>query len=87
MAAALPALSECYRNALRIVGTAVGGAAELNLSIDEQGNVTAYVSAPKLLPSFVRCAQGAIGARALPASALETSGQGATASQALTLQP
>ena len=83
----VPKLSECYRSALMMAGAPVGGSAEIHMSIDERGAITAIVNAPKL-PQFARCAQQRFAGQRVPPSALDTpvSG-GATASQWLTLHP
>ena len=83
----LPKLSECYRSALMMAGAPVGGSAEIHMSINEQGAITAIVNAPKL-PQFARCAQQTLAGQRLPVSALEVPvSAGATASQWLTLHP
>ena len=56
MTAILPKLSGCYQSALMMAGAPVPGSAEIHMSIDDKGNVTAIVSAPKH-PQFARCAQ------------------------------
>lgn len=87
MTAALPKLTECYRSALMMMGAPVAGSAEIHMSIDDKGNVTSIVNAPKH-PAFARCAQGALGGQKMPLSALEgASTTGATATQWLTLHP
>jgi eukaryotic-like serine/threonine-protein kinase len=86
MAAALPQLSECYRTALLMIGSPVGGSAEIHMSIDDKGRITTFVNAPKL-PPFARCAQRVLGSQTVPLSAMDTSSAGATASQWLTLHP
>jgi serine/threonine-protein kinase len=80
----LPRLSECYRTSLRMTGAPLGGAASVNLSIDDKGVMQAIVSAPKH-PEFARCAQGALAGQRLTGVSLEPSG--ATAEQWLTLVP
>ena len=83
----LPRLSGCYRDALMMVGAPIGGSAEIHMSIDEKGGITAIVNAPKL-PQFARCAQGILAGQKLPVTALEVPvSAGATASQWLALHP
>ncbi len=86
MNAALPKLSGCYRSALRMAGAAVPGSAEIHMSIDDAGNVTTFVNAPKL-PQFARCAQEELAGVKIPTSALEPGSSGATVTQWLTLHP
>lgn len=86
MSALLPKLSACYRSALMMVGAPVGGSAEIHMSIDDKGNLTAFVSAMKL-PQFARCAQAELAGQKVPLSALESGSMGATATQWLTLHP
>ncbi|HSO34874.1 MAG TPA: hypothetical protein VLT33_20235, partial [Labilithrix sp.] len=82
----LPKLSECYRSALMIAAAPIGGSAEIHMSIDDKGAITAIVNAPKL-PQFARCVQGTLAGQRVAASALESGSGGATASQWLTLHP
>jgi hypothetical protein len=86
MSAALPKLSGCYRSALRMAGAPVPGSAEIHMSIDEKGNVTTFVNAPKH-PQFARCAQEELGAMKIPVSAIESGSSGATVTQWLQLHP
>jgi serine/threonine-protein kinase len=86
MSALLPKLSGCYRSALMMVGAPVGGSAEIHMSIDDKGNITAFVSTMKL-PQFARCAQAELAGQKVPVSALESGSMGATATQWLTLHP
>ena len=87
MAALLPKLSGCYQSALMMAGAPVPGSAEIHMSIDDKGNVTAIVNAPKH-PQFARCAQDLLSNQKVPVSSLEGgSTMGATATQWLTLHP
>ena len=86
MSAALPKLSACYRSALRMAGAAVPGSAEIHMSIDDRGNVTTFVNAPKH-PQFARCAQEELAGMKIPMTALEPGSSGATVTQWLTLHP
>ncbi len=86
MSAALPKLSGCYRSALRMAGAAVPGSAEIHMSIDDKGNVTTFVNAPKH-PQFARCAQEELAGLKIPMTALEPGSSGATVTQWLTLHP
>ena len=87
MSELVPKLSECYRSALMMTGAPVGGSAEIHMSINESGGITAIVSAPKF-PQFARCAQQLLANQRVPASALDAPvAAGATASQWLTLHP
>jgi tRNA A-37 threonylcarbamoyl transferase component Bud32 len=87
MAGLLPKLSGCYQSALMMAGAPVPGSAEIHMSIDDKGNVTAIVNAPKH-PQFARCAQDLLSNQKVPVSALEGgSTMGATATQWLTLHP
>jgi serine/threonine-protein kinase len=81
-----PRLSGCYRDALMMAGAPVPGSAEIHMSIDDAGNMTAIVSAPKH-PSFARCAQQVLAGQKVPVSALESGEGGANATQWLTLRP
>jgi hypothetical protein len=82
----LPKLSGCYRDALTMAASPIGGSAEIHMSIDDKGVITPIVSAPKL-PQFARCAQGVLSGQRVAPSALEVGSSGATASQWLTLHP
>ena len=82
----LPKLSECYRNALMVAGSPIGGSAAIHMSIDEKGTIMPIVNAPKL-PQFSRCAQLVLSGQRVAASAVEGGSSGATASQWLTLHP
>ena len=87
MTAILPKLSGCYQSALMMAGAPVPGSAEIHMSIDDKGNVTTIVNAPKH-PQFARCAQDLLANQKVPLSALEDgSTGGATATQWLTLHP
>ena len=87
MTAILPKLSGCYQSALMMAGAPVPGSAEIHMSIDDKGNVTAIVSAPKH-PQFARCAQELLANQKVPVSALEGGNTtGATVTQWLTLHP
>ena len=87
MTAILPKLSGCYQSALMMAGAPVPGSAEIHMSIDDKGNVTAIVSAPKH-PQFARCAQDLLANQKVPVSALEGGNTtGATVTQWLTLHP
>ena len=86
MSAVLPKLSGCYRSALRMAGAAVPGSAEIHMSIDDKGNVTTFVNAPKH-PQFARCAQEELAGMKIPMTALEPGSSGATVTQWLTLHP
>ena len=87
MTAILPKLSGCYQSALMMAGAPVPGSAEIHMSIDDKGNVTAIVNAPKH-PQFARCAQDLLANQKVPLSALEGgSTAGATVTQWLTLHP
>ncbi|MEA2746848.1 MAG: eukaryotic-like serine/threonine-protein kinase [Myxococcales bacterium] len=87
MTALVPKLSGCYQSALIMAGAPVPGSAEIHMSIDDRGNVTAIVNAPKH-PQFARCAQDLLANQKVPVSALEGgSTMGATATQWLTLHP
>jgi serine/threonine protein kinase len=87
MGEVLPKLSECYRSALMMVGSPVGGSAEIHMSISEKGSITAIVNAPKL-PQFARCAQQTLAGQSVSPTALDTPvSAGAVASQWLTLHP
>jgi tRNA A-37 threonylcarbamoyl transferase component Bud32 len=87
MAALLPKLSGCYQSALMMAGAPVPGSAEIHMSIDDKGKVTAIVNAPKH-PQFARCAQELLSNQSVPVSSLEGgSTMGATATQWLTLHP
>ena len=86
MSAALPKLSGCYRSALRMAGAPVPGSAEIHMSIDDKGNVTTFVNAPKH-PQFARCAQEELGAMKIPVSAIDPGSSGATVTQWLQLHP
>jgi hypothetical protein len=83
-----PRLSGCYRDALFVAGAPVPGSAEINMSIDDAGNMTATVRAPPQLASFARCAQLVLAGQKVPVSALESAGEGgANATQWLMLRP
>jgi serine/threonine-protein kinase len=84
LAEVAPQLNDCYRDALFMVGSPVGGRADIHMSIDPSGHVVAVVSAPQL-PSFQRCAGRLLSSIALPADAVESGG--GTAAQALKLMP
>jgi hypothetical protein len=87
MTAILPKLSGCYQSALMMAGAPVPGSAEIHMSIDDKGNVTAIVNAPKH-PQFARCAQDLLANQKVPVSALEGGNTtGATVTQWLTLHP
>ena len=86
MSSALPSLSGCYRDALMMAGAPVGGSAEIHMSIDDSGNMTTIVNAPKH-PAFARCAQQKLAGQKVPVTALESGGGGANATQWLTLHP
>jgi hypothetical protein len=87
MAALLPKLSGCYQSALMMAGAPVPGSAEIHMSIDDKGKLTAIVNAPKH-PQFARCAQDLLSNQSVPVSSLEGgSTMGATATQWLTLHP
>jgi hypothetical protein len=86
MSAALPKLSGCYRSALRMGGAALPGSAEIHMSIDDKGNVTTFVNAPKH-PRFAGCAQEELAGLKIPVSALDPGSSGATVTQWLTLHP
>jgi serine/threonine protein kinase len=87
MAALLPKLSGCYQSALMMAGAPVPGSAEIHMSIDDKGRLTAIVNAPKH-PQFARCAQDLLSNQSVPMSSLEGgSTMGATATQWLTLHP
>jgi hypothetical protein len=86
MSALLPKLSGCYRSALRMAGAPVPGSAEIHMSIDDKGNVTTFVNAPKH-PQFARCAQEELAGVKIPMTALEPGSSGATVTQWLTLHP
>jgi serine/threonine-protein kinase len=86
MSAALPKLSGCYRSALRMAGAPVPGSAEIHMSIDDKGNVTTFVNAPKH-PQFARCAQEELAGMKIPVAAIEAGPSGATVTQWLTLHP
>jgi len=81
----VPKLTECYRNALLVVGAPVGGSAGIHLSIDASGRMQGVVTANQL-PPFQRCAAQAVQGHSVPASALDGAG-GATAEQWLKLNP
>jgi serine/threonine protein kinase len=87
MTAILPKLSGCYQSALMMAGAPVPGSAEIHMSIDDKGNVTSIVNAPKH-PQFARCAQDLLANQKVPVSALEGGNTtGATVTQWLTLHP
>jgi tRNA A-37 threonylcarbamoyl transferase component Bud32 len=87
MTAILPRLSGCYQSALMMAGAPVPGSAEIHMSIDDKGNVTSIVNAPKH-PQFARCAQDLLANQRVPVSALEGGNTtGATVTQWLTLHP
>ncbi len=86
MADLLPRLSACYRDALTVVASPIGGSAEIHMSIDDKGVIVPIVNAAKL-PQFARCAQGVLSGQRIAASAVEGGSSGATASQWLTLHP
>jgi hypothetical protein len=70
-----------------MAGAPVGGSAEIHMSIDERGGITAIVNAPKL-PQFARCAQQTFAGQRVSPTALDVPvSAGATASQWLTLHP
>ncbi len=82
----LPKLSGCYRDALTMAASPIGGSAEIHMSIDDKGVIIPIVTAPKL-PQFARCAQGVLSGQRIAANAVEGGSSGATASQWLTLHP
>ena len=82
----LPKLSGCYRDALTMAASPIGGSAEIHMSIDDKGAIIPIVTAPKL-PQFARCAQGVLSGQRIAANAVEGGSSGATASQWLTLHP
>ena len=86
MSAVLPKLSGCYRSALMMAGAPVPGSAEIHMSIDDKGNVTTFVNAPKH-PQFARCAQGELAGMKMPVTAIDPGSSGATVTQWLTLHP
>jgi serine/threonine-protein kinase len=87
LTAILPKLSGCYQSALMMAGAPVPGSAEIHMSIDDKGNITSIVTAPKH-PQFARCAQDLLANQKVPVSALEDgSTMGATVTQWLTLHP
>jgi len=86
MSAVLPKLSGCYRSALMMAGAPVPGSAEIHMSIDDKGNVTTFVNAPKH-PQFARCAQGEFAGMKIPVTAIDPGSSGATVTQWLTLHP
>ena len=79
-----PRLNDCYRDALFMVGSPVGGTANIDMSIDPAGHVVAVVTAPQL-PAFQRCASRLVSALSIPPASIESGG--GTAAQALKLTP
>jgi hypothetical protein len=80
----MPRLNACYRDALFVVGSPVGGHAEIQMSIDASGRVVGVVIAPQL-PQFQRCVSLLVSSFSVPASSVESGG--GTATQALKLTP
>lgn len=79
-----PRLNDCYRDALFMTGTPVGGVASINMSIDPGGRVIGVVTAPQL-PAFQRCVSRLVSALSLPPASVEAGG--GTAEQTLKLIP
>jgi len=79
-----PRLNECYRDALFMVGSPIGGRADIHMSIDATGRIVSVVSAPQL-PPFQRCASRLLSTLSVPPDAVEAGG--GTAEQGLVLTP
>jgi eukaryotic-like serine/threonine-protein kinase len=79
-----PRLNDCYRDALYMAGSPVGGHADIHMSIDPSGHIVSVVTAPQL-PSFQRCVGRLVSSITIPAQAVEAGG--GTAEQGLKLVP
>ena len=80
-----PQFTACYQDALRATGAPKGGSVQIQMSIDEHGNVTPLVLT-KDFPSFASCAQRLMAGLRIDPAALDTGG-GGNATQWLTLRP
>ena len=80
-----PQLTQCYQETLRAIGAPKGGSVQIQMSIDERGNVMPVIISREF-PGFVSCAQRTLGGLHIDPAALDTGG-GGNATQWLTLKP